>query len=433
MTKGVFYAHRVHHGIKIGWTTNYSNRVKQHASNGEPIYKLCLTDKIPNIDEELKKVLKKYKVSVENNPHTQEVYDLPEHIVKKLFLYLSNTEVVDFAYVSRMLNNDIPWTTLTMTIEDFRTQYGTKVAIYAHQRPLNRKHADDLRHYIENNYYKSTYCIPDMILGMYNGKNIIIDGQHRTQAYLDLDENSPILSETISVKCSNIPFNSKQLYEIFQNINKGLEMSEFYINPGFVEELQQYVIEQLKNKYGTKVIRDVKNTPCPKEYITVNDIKEFLSIDNIKKFMEEDDCNVMDKDYFVKELIALNEAMGEFLQVALNNNWKPHCDKKVQDELTEDEIIIVHKYYRILNDSKKLGLKPLLKALNSIKKLKHKKRRIKSLKRKKKTAPLKPPFYIGLIFRRPLYDMITSYDNEISSVFPEIYEESEDEFSEVDE
>jgi len=303
------YSIKQEHGMKIGMSTNWKSRLKAYHSQGNTvnIFKIAHTD-----DEKLDSMLKRtlyqlnLNISIDNQSST-EVYNLTDIQTNRILTYIDTGKPINEEIITYLINGNF-WKVIKITIEKFRRQFGTKYIQFTYQREPNKQHIQEILNYIYKNYNRSDFYLPDIIVSK-SGKNKyeILDGNHRFNAFLQIDNNHPSLQTEITIKRYEFPNDIDDKVFMFRNINKGLAMDDIYVTDNYIEETIQFTYNNLKKKIN--------------DSLSIDELKKLITQDNIVKFLKLELTDNINMKNIYQLLLQLNETINDVIVAALEIDY----------------------------------------------------------------------------------------------------------------
>jgi hypothetical protein len=395
------YALQQEKGIKIGISTNWEKRKRSYQSQGNVMNIIkVVTTTDTNLDSNLKHILKNLGLCVKiKNQSSTEVYNINCNGVLRLFDYISSGCSLNQNIVDILLKGTI-WRNIKINIRDFRNLYGTKYKIFEHQRPARELHIKDICNYICSKFNTYLYTMTPIIV-VNNGDDTydILDGNHRTHAYLRIPENHLVLREQMSICEYQIPITTAvEKLTIFRAINQNLPMSKIHLNENFIIDVIDEINKQLIKSFGKTHIRDTERKADSYDFISVDDINQFTSRKNLLYLLEMNKVAGLDSKTYATILCDLNHNIYEMLKCELDidifDTDQSVLMQTISDDYWDDALIL----YTTMNNNNKLTLRSLKNKLDKIHIQYRKKINYAKSTKIKKIRLRQTPFLLGLLY-----------------------------------
>lgn len=145
----------------------------------------------------------------------------------------------------------------TYTFKEIEKKVKDKILVPCNfQRPLDKDRVNIIKDYILEKHYKKTFILGTVIVSRKNGKEYIIDGQHRLLSIAKAIRANPDDESKLSDKelvfniYENLSYDEDR--ELFYNINKSKPISKYYISDKKITKFVDTVVESLRKTHSTQ-------------------------------------------------------------------------------------------------------------------------------------------------------------------------------------
>lgn len=207
------------------------------------------------------------------------------------------------------------------------------------QRPIDLVRVDVIKNYISEKCNTPSFALGMISINKQNGKEFIVDGQHRMHAIAAAtDESKERLSDMVVMCCVYENLSSKYVKDLFANINQSKPMSDYFIAEKPIKNMATSIAKQLKDNYTHQFkLSENPRPPNLSEYIIYTNIVDRKIVDSMYgKGLITNGKGLVKK---IKELnlqmgVVLNSENGlDFLNTMIK--YKPARDQDYLDNLLE--------------------------------------------------------------------------------------------------
>ena len=122
--QGIIYAHAVESGVKIGWSTNYKNRMRSYTSHGDNIRELATCHASIEYDQVIKRALIDLgrQVKIPDQESSTEVYNITGTQAIEILNYLNNKKTINAQIIANIIMPESIWSIEKISLLEIKKQ-----------------------------------------------------------------------------------------------------------------------------------------------------------------------------------------------------------------------------------------------------------------------------------------------------------------------
>lgn len=303
--QGIIYAHAVESGVKIGWSTNYKNRMRSYTSHGDNIRELATCHASIEYDRVIKRALIDLgrQVKIPDQESSTEVYNITGTQAIEILNYLNNKKTINAQIIANIIMPESIWSIEKISLLEIKKQYGNQLIPFKFQRDPTLKHTEEIRDYITSCYMEAWFRIPEITLCRLDQRYEILDGNHRCLAISQIPDDHPALS--LVINCAKaIRLNESEKIRVFRDLNKSKPMPDIYVKDNYCTYYVDKILTSLITKYG-EVITERSKITSGRPF--VEHIRQFVTNENIITLINNGDiCGIGYRELY-NYIVYLND------------------------------------------------------------------------------------------------------------------------------
>ena len=351
LKQGIIYAHAVESGIKIGWSTNYKNRMRSYASHGDNIRELATCRVTIEYDQIIKRALIGLgrQVKIPGQESSTEVYQITDAQAIEILNYLNNKKTISAQIIANIIMPESIWSIEKISLLEIKKQYGNQLIPFKFQRDPTLKHTEEIRNYITGCYMEAWFRIPEITLCRLDQQYEILDGNHRCIAISQIPDDHPALSLVINcAKASKLTESEK--IRVFRDLNKSKPMPDIYVKDNYCAYYVDKILTALITKYG-EVINERPKITSARPF--AERIQQFVTNENIIKLINNGDiCGIGYRELY-NYIVYLNDLVLSVYNFVSDVESQQPVEYKAMCELN-GAVYSIKEFNEVIDDINRL-------------------------------------------------------------------------------